>query len=113
MPVTHFSVKALTALAVNSIEQFQRNNWHRDIQFEVARLAANGDRRVATDDVGSDLITDSQITGLTLPGMIDDPGSVSGRPISPIAQRGPEASQRMSLAILIRLTARVLSAPLT
>jgi hypothetical protein len=27
-------------------------------------------------------ITDSQITGLSLPGILDDPGWVSGRPIS-------------------------------
>ena len=58
-------------------------------------------------------MTDSQRTGLTFLGMIDEPGCVSGNPISPIAQRGPEASQRRSLAILIKLTAKVLSAPLT
>src|ERR1700731_644478 len=39
--------------------------------------------------------------GLTLPGMIDEPGSFSGKRSSPKPQRGPEASQRMSLAIFI------------
>src|SRR5437667_9059441 len=53
----------------------------------------------------------SLITGLTLPGMIDEPGCVAGMEISPMPQRGPEASQRMSLAILLKLTAMVLSCP--
>ena len=45
--------------------------------------------------------TDSGITGLTLPGMIELPGWRLGIEISPMPQRGPEASQRMSLAILV------------
>ena len=44
--------------------------------------------------------------------MIDEPGSFSGRISSPSPQRGPDASQRMSLAIFISDTASVLSAPL-
>ena len=55
------------------------------------------------------IITLSQITGLTLPGMIDEPGCVAGSDSSNRPQRGPEPSQRMSLAILVRLTAIVLS----
>jgi len=35
-------------------------------------------------------------------GMIDEPGSFSGIISSPKPQRGPEASQRMSLAIFIK-----------
>ena len=50
--------------------------------------------------------------GLTLPGMIDEPGSFSGRCSSPRPQRGPEPSQRMSLAIFISEQARVRRAPL-
>ena len=53
----------------------------------------------------------SQITGLTLPGMMEDPGWVAGRTSSPRPQRGPDPSQRMSFAILERLTAMVLSSP--
>ena len=56
--------------------------------------------------------TDSGITGLTLPGMIELPGCTSGSSISPSPARGPEPSHRMSLAIFIRLTATVLRAPL-
>ena len=57
------------------------------------------------------IVVASQITGLTLPGMIDDPGCRSGRAISPSPARGPEPIQRRSLAILFRLTAMVRSAP--
>ena len=53
----------------------------------------------------------SHITGLTLPGMMEEPGWVAGRRNSPKPRRGPEPSKRMSLAILMRLTATVLSAP--
>ena len=56
--------------------------------------------------------TDSAITGLTLPGMIELPGWTAGRSISPIPARGPEPSQRISLAIFMRLTASALSEPL-
>ena len=58
------------------------------------------------------MIMASHWVGLTLPGMIDDPGSFSGRMSSPRPLRGPEPSQRMSSAILISETARVRSAPL-
>ena len=43
--------------------------------------------------------------------MIELPGSFSGIVISPMPQRGPEASQRTSLAILMSDAASVLSAP--
>src|SRR5712675_444107 len=36
----------------------------------------------------------SHWVGLTLPGMIEDPGSLEGRISSPIPHRGPDASQR-------------------
>jgi len=55
----------------------------------------------------------SHITGFTLPGMMELPGWVAGIMISPMAHCGPELSQRMSLAILIRLTAIVANVPLT
>ena len=50
--------------------------------------------------------------GFTFPGMIDDPGSFSGRISSPRPARGPDASHRMSLAIFISDTASVRTAPL-
>ena len=54
----------------------------------------------------------SAITGFTLPGMMLDPGWTAGRFSSPRPQRGPEPSQRISLAILVSATAYVRSAPL-
>ena len=42
----------------------------------------------------------SGITGLTLPGMIDEPGWRAGRLNSPSPQRGPDDSSRRSLQIL-------------
>ena len=57
------------------------------------------------------MVSASLCVGLTLPGMIDEPGSFSGMLISPMPLRGPLASQRTSLAIFIRLAASVLSAP--
>ncbi len=49
--------------------------------------------------------------GLTLPGMIEDPGSFSGNSSSWIPVRGPEPSQRRSLAILNSVTAAAFSPP--
>ncbi len=46
------------------------------------------------------MVSDSTWVGLTLPGMIDEPGSFSGSLSSPKPARGPEPSRRMSLAIL-------------
>ena len=57
------------------------------------------------------MVMASAWVGFTLPGMIELPGSFSGIVISPIPQRGPEASQRTSLAILLSDAATVFSAP--
>ena len=53
--------------------------------------------------------TTSGMTGLTLPGMMLEPGCMAGRLISWSPQRGPEASRRRSLQILESLMARLLS----
>ena len=58
------------------------------------------------------IVSASDCVGFTLPGMIDEPGSFSGSSSSPSPARGPEPSQRMSLAIFMRLTASVRTAPL-
>ena len=57
------------------------------------------------------MVIASHWVGLTLPGIMEEPGSLLGIIISPIPQRGPDASKRMSLAIFIRLTASCLRAP--
>src|SRR5678816_1501808 len=53
----------------------------------------------------------SGTTGLTLPGMMDDPGWIGGRLISARPARGPDARRMRSLAIFEILIATLLSAP--
>ena len=53
----------------------------------------------------------STITGFTLPGMIDEPGWVSGRAISARPARGPMPISRTSDAIFQRLRAIVRRPP--
>ena len=55
------------------------------------------------------MVSASHCVGLTLPGMMDEPGSFSGMRSSPMPQRGPLASQRTSLAILNSAPASVRS----
>ena len=57
------------------------------------------------------MVSASDWVGLTFPGMMELPGSFSGMVSSPRPERGPEASQRTSLAILVRAAATVFSAP--
>ena len=57
------------------------------------------------------MVRASHWVGLTLPGMMDEPGSFSGSDSSPRPERGPEPRSRMSLAILNSETATVLMAP--
>src|SRR2546427_400399 len=57
-------------------------------------------------------MTASGITGLTFPGMIDEPGWTAGRFSSRRPGCGPEPSHRRSLAILIMEIATVRMAPL-
>ena len=53
----------------------------------------------------------SHWVGLTLPGMIELPGSLAGSFTSAKPARGPEPSRRRSLAVFIRATARLFRAP--
>src|SRR6478672_6749475 len=53
------------------------------------------------------LLTTSGITGLTLPGMIDDPGCFGGRLISLRPHRGPDESSRRSLHTFESFIARL------
>ena len=57
------------------------------------------------------MVRASHWVGLTFPGMMEEPGSFSGRKISPRPSRGPEASHRTSLASFIRSPARAFRAP--
>ena len=53
--------------------------------------------------------TASGTTGLTLPGMIEEPGWSAGNSISRIPASGPEFIRRKSLAIFIKPQASVFS----
>ncbi|CRZ47809.1 Uncharacterised protein [Vibrio cholerae] len=53
------------------------------------------------------IVTASGITGLTFPGMIEEPGCKPCSSISPNPAKGPEFIQRKSLAIFISATAAV------
>ena len=57
------------------------------------------------------IVIASLCVGLTLPGMIDDPGSFSGIDSSPSPHRGPEASHRTSFATFMNVAASVFKAP--
>ena len=57
------------------------------------------------------MVMASHCVGLTLPGMMDEPGSFSGNDNSPRPQRGPEPRNRISFAIFISETATVFNAP--
>src|SRR5579864_7206588 len=72
---------------------------------------ANPTAAVAPCTCTHTMVIASHCVGLTFPGMIDDPGSFSGIDNSPSPQRGPEASQRMSLEIFMNDAASVSSAP--
>ena len=56
-------------------------------------------------------LTTSGITGLTLPGMIDEPAWRGGSVISPMPACGPDDSRRRSLQIFESLMALRLRAP--
>ena len=73
-------------------------------------LRADGDRMIA-HDLRADLDAASQITGFTLPGMIELPGWIAGSWISASPACGPRAERRRSFAIFITLAATELSAP--
>merc|ERR1712008_46303 len=59
------------------------------------------------------MVIDSHRVGLTLPGIIELPGSFSGRDNSPRPHRGPEAKNLRSLAIFIMEQDMTLRAPET
>jgi hypothetical protein len=84
----------------------------RRIQLEVPVCASPGDGRIVADHCAHTIITDWHMNGFTFPGMIELPGYVAGSWISPMPQRGPLPSQRISFAILNNLTEIVFRWPL-
>src|SRR6202521_5277597 len=114
IPITHFSQNASTTLVRSRMLS-------RRLCAITGIITFNSKFPFAPDQVmqvslpmtcAQTIMSDSHMTGFTLPGMIELPGCVAGRRISPMPQRGPLPSQRMSFAILNRLTAIVFSWPL-
>ena len=58
------------------------------------------------------MVIASDCVGLTLPGIIELPGSFAGSMSSPMLHRGPDPSHRISLAIFISEQASVFMTPL-
>jgi hypothetical protein len=75
-----------------------------DVQHEVALRAGEADSCVVAMNLNRDHGHRLALSRVDFSGMIDQPGSFSGRRSSPRPQRGPEASQRMSLAIFRRIS---------
>ena len=57
------------------------------------------------------IVTASDCVGLTLPGIIEEPGSLAGKMISPYPALGPDPKNLISFAIFIKLTAVVFKVP--
>ena len=86
-----------------------RHDRREDVELEVALCPGETHRGVVAEHRVTTIVIASDWVGLTLPGMIDEPGSFSGIRSSPIPVRGPDASHRTSLAIFISAPASVRS----
>ena len=84
-----------------------QNDWFEDIELERALRAGIGYRVIVAEDLSGDHCHASHWVGFTLPGMIDEPGSLAGMRNLPIPARGPLAYQRTSLAIFVSAIASV------
>ncbi|KAI1693803.1 hypothetical protein DdX_20443 [Ditylenchus destructor] len=84
---------------------------HEHVELEMPLHPADGDRLLFPITCAATIVSDSAWVGLTLPGMIELPGSFAGSDSSPSPERGPDPRKRISLAILLSATASVLSAP--
>ena len=113
MPSTHLVRNSLRGVVEQVLRLHHRQALERLVGIELQLPAVRGERRRRSrcpspgTRRGS---TSSGITGLTLPGMIDEPGCSAGRLISARPARGPEASRIRSLAIFESLIATLLSA---
>lgn len=81
------------------------------VEFRMTVAARYRHRNMVPMTWAQTMVIASHCVGLTLPGMIEEPGSFSGSSNSPMPERGPEPIRRISLAIFIRETARTLSMP--
>lgn len=82
-----------------------------DIELKMSLTAGKGDNGAIADACAHTMRRASACVGLTLPGMVEEPGSFAGNRSSPKPVREPEPSNRISLAMLSRPEARLVSAP--
>src|SRR5579884_2666606 len=113
IPATHFSSRRRHAAASSPIDcsTFRASSGTNTLSSKWPCMPPTATAASFPITCAATCVTTSGITGLTLPGMIDEPFCSSGRKISASPARGPEPRKRRSLAILVRLTASVLSAP--
>ena len=113
MPVMHRSAKTRDTFASSRTDSSTLRAMTGSITFSSKLPAAPPNTTAASLPMtcATTWQTASHSTGLTLPGMIDEPGCRSGRNSSVRPVRGPEPIHRMSLLILFRPTAIVRSAP--
>src|SRR5437588_8544564 len=114
MPSTHFSANARLTDASRRIDSSRLRAITGSITLSSKLPAEPPNATAASLPTTCDTTwhTASGSTGLTLPGMIDEPGCRSGMKISARPVRGPDDIQRRSLAHLYSDTAMVRSAPL-
>ena len=62
----------------NGMEQVEGDNGHHDVEFQLAGLTCEGNRRIAAKNLEHTMSSISAMTGFTLPGMMEDPGCVEG-----------------------------------
>ena len=74
-----------------ALQHVVRDHRHEDVELEVARQPGDAHGHVVAHHLAAAMVSASACVGLTLPGMIELPGSFSGIAISPMPQRGPEA----------------------
>src|SRR5664279_991958 len=113
MPATHLSAKTRDTFATRRTDSSTLRAITGSITFSSKLPAAPPNTTAASLPMtwATTWQTASHSTGLTLPGMIDEPGCRSGRNSSVSPVRGPEPIHRMSLLILFRPAAIVRTAP--
>ena len=113
IPSTHFSAK-IRAVAASSLIDSSRLRAISGTRTLSSKLPCEPAIVIAVSlpiTWAETCSTTSGITGLTLPGMIEEPFCSSGSRISPSPARGPEPISARSLAILVSETASTFSAP--
>ena len=113
MPSTHFSVKVSSALWSQMRLSMRHSVMTGSITFSSNWPASAAKLTVVSLPITlkQTWLVTSGMTGLTLPGMMEEPGAIGGRFTSCRPQRGPEAMRRKSLQIFDSLMARRFRAP--